>query len=81
MSKRRTAPRSAGKDAAQIRTYFESGRLLRKKLRNVIRHNGYAAGERWASQNGCENILAAFAKAKNHLGQPLRWLERAKATT
>ena len=79
MSKKRTAPRSAGKNSAQIRTYFDSGRLIRKKLRNVIRHSGYAEGMRWAKANGAEGTLASFEKATNAFGQPLRWLERAKA--
>lgn len=79
MANKQGRPRKAGRRDGKIAAYYNSGRLLRKKLRNVIRHSGFSAGEQWANANGCEHILAAFQKAENHLGQPLRWLEQAKA--
>ena len=71
-------PRSAGKNAAKYNAYRSSGRQDRKKLRRVIQSSGFEAGVWWAKANGCEGILAAFEKARNDRGQPLRWLERVR---
>ena len=71
-------PRSAGRRRARYEAYYTSGRLLAKKLRNVIRSCGYDEGVRWAKANQAEGILNRFENAKNPQDQPLRWLARAK---